>query len=147
MRFTFSAVLLLVASSLSWAQMDQTVDTTITIDNMASNAYVLTDSEGESVGEVGSGNAAWTLHVGHRYRVINNGELLFHPFELRSDKAILLAQGDTEGTFEEKTDVNFVSDDVGISFTLTPELAEVLMSYRCAYHPRMTGFITVDRGL
>ena len=104
-------------------------------------------SEGERVGKVGSANAAWTLQVGHRYRVVNNGELLFHPFELRSDESVLLAQGKTEGTFEEHADVNFVSDDAGITFTLTPELAGVLTTYRCAYHSRMTGPITVESGL
>ena len=146
MRFTILAVLLWLTSSSAWAQGSR-VDTTVTVDNVASSAYILTASEGENVAELGSNNAAWTLQVGHRYRIVNNGELLFHPFELRSDEDILLAQSDTEGMFEKNPGVNFVSDDAGVSFTLTPELAEVLTSYRCAFHPRMTGTIAVKGGL
>ncbi len=143
MRFIFLAALLSFALSSAWAQLDQ-VDTTIIVDNVGANAYVLTASEGENVAELGSDNAAWTLQIGRRYRIVNNGERLFHPFELRSDEAVLLAQGDLEGTFEESADVEFISDDAGINFTLTPELAEVLTSYRCTFHPSMTGKITVD---
>lgn len=142
----FLAASLLIFSSFTWAQTEP-VDTTITIDNAASNAYILVAADGERVGEIGSENTGWTLQIGHRYRVVNNGELLFHPFELRSDEDVLLAQGETEGTFEENKDVKFTSDDVGVSFTLTPELAEVLTSYRCAYHPRMMGLITAKDGL
>ena len=143
MRFTILAVLLLLTPSSAWAQEGQ-VAATITVDNVASKAYVLTSSEGESVGELGVENTSWTLQIGHRYQIINNGELLFHPFELRGDEDILLAQSDTEGTFEEDAGVTFISDDAGVSFTLTPELAEVLTNYRCAFHPRMTGTITVN---
>ncbi len=144
MRLLLLASVLFMISSLALAQTDNPVDTTITIDNVGATAYVLMDAEGVGVAEVGVENAAWTLQVGQRYRIVNNGELLFHPLELRSDTDILLAQGDPEGTLEGDTEINFVSDDEGVTFTLTPELAESLTTYRCAYHPVMTGSISVD---
>lgn len=141
------ATVLFTISSLALAQTDKPVDATITIDNVGSTAYVLTDTEGASVAEVGVENAAWTLQVGQRYRVVNNGELRFHPLELRSDTGVLLAQGDLEGTLEGDAEINFVSDDEGVTFTLTPELAELLTTYRCTYHSAMTGPIVVDTAL
>lgn len=141
---SFFAAMFFAISSLALAQADTPVDATITVDNVGATAYMLVDAAGESVGEVGAENAAWTLQVGHRYRVVNKGELLYHPFELRGDTDILLAQGDSEGTFEGDKEVNFVSDNEGVRFTLTPELAELLTNYRCGYHPVMTGSISVD---
>ena len=142
-RLILAAVLFMI-SSLALAQTDKRVDATITIDNVGATAYVLTDAEGASVAEVGVENAAWTLQVGERYRVVNNGELLFHPLELRSDTDVLLAQGNPEGMLEGDAEINFLSDDDGVTFTLTPELAKLLTTYRCTYHSAMTGPIVVD---
>lgn len=141
------AAILFIILSLALAQPDKPVNATITIDNVGATAYVLTNAKGASVAEVGVENAAWTLQVGQRYRVVNNGELLFHPLELRSDTDVLLAQGDPEGILEGDTEINFVSDDEGVTFTFTPELAELLTTYRCTYHSAMTGPIVVDTAL
>lgn len=138
---TILVTLVLLALSKVLAQADS-ADVTVTVDNVGATAYVLTDVIGENVGEVEAENTAWTLQVGRRYRVVNNGELLFHPFELRSDIDVLLAQGDLEGTLEGDAGVDFVSDDMGVTFTLTPKLAELLTNYRCTYHPTMTGTIS-----
>ena len=144
MRFIpFFVMVLLSVTSFAWAQTDgsteEPVDATITVDNVEARAFLLVNAEGEDVGSVGTKNAVWTLQVGHRYRIVNGGELLFHPFELRSDADILLAQGDTLGTFEGDSDVDFIGDAAGVTFTLTPELTAQLGHYRCAYHPVITG--------
>lgn len=141
MRVTFVAVLLVLG--LGRAQNGgAAADATITLANVAAEAYVLSAVAGENVAELGEENAAWTLQVGHRYHIVNHGGL-FHPLELRGDEDVLLAQGAPTGTFEDDPAVAFVSDEAGVRFTLTPALAEVLRRYRCTFHPLMTGEITV----
>lgn len=143
MKLTFP-VLLFALLTLASAQMDEPADVTLTINNQGAVAYILESVEGaQGVGEVGAENSAWKLEAGNRYRVVNNGGLLFHPFELRGDEGVLLAQGEPEGSFEGDTEVGFVSDEEGVTFTLTPALAEVLTNYRCTIHPVMTGAVAV----
>lgn len=133
-----SAFVLFSLLVLSSAQND--VDVTITVDNQGASAYFVTRVEGaDDVTELNENNSAWTLEVGKRYRIINNSGSA-HPFALRAGNDMLLSQ-DGSGSFVDDPEVDFVSDDEGITFTLTEALAEQLDNYVCTLHPAMTGEI------
>ncbi len=120
-------------------------DVTITINNNGASAYITVSVEGaDTVAEANAENAAWTLEPGKRYRIINQASA-GHPLQLRGDDdSVLLSQKSSEdGSLETDADINFVSDDEGVTFTLSPSLAEAVKSYRCAIHARMTGTVTV----
>jgi hypothetical protein len=134
-------------SGMVFAQDNPPADVTITIDHKGASAYFIASVEGaDSVAEVNADNAAWSLVAGKRYHIINKASA-GHPFQLRgADDGILLSQKSGEdGSLKTAAEVNFVSDDQGITFTLSPILAEAVKSYRCAIHARMTGAITVTK--
>jgi plastocyanin len=128
-----------------FAQDEVPADVTITIDNRGASAYITVSVEGaDTVAEANSENAAWTLEPGKRYRIVNQASA-GHPFQLRGEgDAVLLSQQEGEdGSLETDAEVNFVSDEEGITFTLSPSLAEAVRSYRCAFHASMTGTVSV----
>ncbi len=119
---------------------------TLTIDNRNATAYFVSAFDGaENLVPLDLDNATWNLALGMRYRIVNQGGGDFHPLELRSEGELLLSQQEaTPGSFATDEAVAFESDGEGVTFTLTPELAEVLSGYRCAYHPAMAGSIVVN---
>jgi hypothetical protein len=128
-----------------FAQDETPADVTITISNSGASAYITVSVEGgDSVAEANAENAAWTLQAGQRYRIVNQASA-GHPFQLRGedDTVLLSQQAGEDGSLETDAEVNFVSDDQGVTFTLSPSLAEAVRSYRCAFHASMTGTITL----
>jgi plastocyanin len=138
---------LMVLFSLGVFAQDETpADVTITIDNSGASAYITVSVEGaDTVAEANGENAAWTLEPGKRYRLVNQASA-GHPFQLRGegDSVLLSQQEGEDGSLETDADINFISDDEGVTFTLSPSLAEAVRSYRCASHASMTGTITVS---
>ncbi len=132
-------------------------DVILTIDNRGNSDYLVLKVEGaDGVAELNTPDPTWTLTIGTRYRIINKGRRNIHPFELidqaasgrPSDDGILLSQkARVQGRFEADPAVAWVEDDEGVTFTLTPELAQVLKGYRCGVHTRsMRGDIEVIEG-
>ncbi len=120
---------------------------TITIDNVGATAWLVTTVEGaQGIAELNTQNTAITLEPGQRYRFINNGGG-FHPLDFRDASGnFLLTQNSVQGSFENDTEVNFESDATGVTFTLTPALAEQMATYWCSVHPPMTGAINIASG-
>lgn len=122
-----------------------TADVVITVDNVGATAWEITNVEGDdNAAEENVNNTTIMLEENLRYRFVNNGGLTAHPFGFQdSNDAYLLAQGDRKGSFEESDSVDFESDDEGITFTLTPALADQIASYNCQIHVSMEGNITI----
>lgn len=130
---------LTVAALLSFALAEGDIDVTFTLDNVGFSAYVVIGAEGAEVAELNAHNALWTLEVGKRYRIVNQGGAA-HPLVLRAGQEVLLSQRGG-GSFAEDAEVAFERDDEGVTFTLTEALAQALDTYVCAFHPTMTGAI------
>lgn len=121
------------------------VDITITIDNVGSSAWEVTDVNGDdNAATLNENNTTITLRENMRYRIINNGGSA-HPFGLQdSNSDYLLAQDDRTGSFEDDPDVDFASSTDAVFFTLTPALAGELATYNCTIHVAMEGSVTVE---
>lgn len=117
-------------------------DVTVTIDNVGSTAWEVTDIKGDNTfSALNSENSDWTLKNGLRYRIINNGGSI-HPLDLRDSQGnLLLTQDGSKGSFEADTAVNFQSDQEGITFTVSAKLYPELATYHCSVHAPMTGAI------
>ena len=115
----------------------QTPPVVITLQNVGSSAWTITDVQGAAgVAELDAENTPITLTAGQRYRFINLGTVQIHPLALRGkDGEPLLNQRPQERPFETDAAVAFVADDKGMIFTLTEALAEQLSTYYCTAHP------------
>lgn len=120
------------------------VDTTLTVDNVASSAWELTDIEGDNAtAPTDEENPSITVEEGVRYRIKNDG-LDAHPIAFeRADGTVLLSQ-DGEGSYEADASVEWVDDGDTVEFTLTDSLASELSTYVCTVHDSMAGSIGVD---
>ena len=127
-------VLLLFVLGTAFAQ---NADVTVTMQNVDSSAWVVKSIKGaEGVAKLDTQNTPITLTVGKRYHFINLGTLQVHPFAIRGKNGdSLLNQHPQDRPFETDPEVNFVADDEGITFTLTPKLAAQVGSYYCTAHP------------
>jgi len=143
-KLAWTSLTLIITTLLNFAGAQEKADITLTIDNRGATAFYLSATESESqVAELEADNTPWTLTAGQRYRIVNLGGAAYHPLELRGEAGVLLSQVEgNSGTFGTDETVAFKCDDEGITFTLTPELAQALTSYHCAYHPAMTGGIS-----
>ena len=121
------------ASSAAFAQ----ADVTVTMQNVDSSAWVVKSVEGaEGVAKLNTENTPITLTTGQRYHFVNLGTLQIHPFAVRGKSGdSLLNQHPQDRPFETDPNVNFVADDTGITFTLTPKLAAQVSAYYCTAHP------------
>lgn len=156
--YSLLAALLVTAASFAGAQDEAgaaasaAADITITFTNDGARAWRVVATEGEDaerVAELRVDNAPLWLELGKRYRIVNEGGRRVHPFGLASEEGFrgpLLTQSADAGAFEADREVAFEKDDEGITFTLTPALAESLHAYYCTAHPNMTGLIEI-RGL
>ena len=67
-----------------------------------------------------------------------------HPFQIINGTNVLLSMGDTQGSFEDDSAVDFKDLGEGhIVFTFTQELANLASEYRCEFHDTMRGAITI----
>jgi len=110
-------------------------EVTITFNNQGQQAWQIINVDGADEGDIvdGSENPTVSLEEGVRY-TINNLGWIAHPLVFTdADDNILLSQVQ-EGEFDDDPDVNWEQDDDVASFTLTPELSDVLARYHCATH-------------
>lgn len=119
-----------------------TFDASITLDNAGTSAWVVTAVTGSiNAFDPSEQNPSIQLELGKRYRFINNGGTS-HPLEFRNEAgAVLLAQDNQVGAFEGDSNVNFVADGDGVTFTITQSLLDVLARYHCSIHAAMRGDI------
>ncbi|CAN5883959.1 hypothetical protein BH24DEI2_BH24DEI2_24540 [soil metagenome] len=146
-RVLLLASIALLPTALAQDAMPEGVDVVVTLTNVESVAWVVTavqvaeGVEAADVAELDVRNPTLTLTPGLRYRFDNNGGAA-HPLDFRKKNArFLLAQGNVPGSLEDDEAVDFVDDAEGVTFTLTPELAEDLALYYCTVHPDMVGDI------
>ncbi len=121
-------------------------DVTVTIDNVGTSAWEVTSVDGgNGVAPTGEENPALTLTVGTRYRFENNGGGA-HPLGFQNSSSEYLLNQDDSGSLEDNSDINYVEDDSGVTFTYTQTLADAVASYRCTVHPSMNGSVETDGG-
>jgi len=114
------------------------VDVTVTVNNVGTSAWEVTDVEGAS-GVAGSGeNPTLTLEVGTRYRFDNNGGSA-HPLGFQDGSSDYLLNQDGSGSLEGDSDIGYEEDGDGVTFTYTQSLADEVATYRCTVHPSMEG--------
>ena len=124
---------------------DQDV-TTVEFDNMGSSAYVILGIEGEgATANLNEENTGLTLRVGDRFRFNNVAGASNHPLDFRnSNRDKLLGQSNSDGIFDDNSEVNVQTDGNTISFTLTSGLAAEINGYVCSFHPGMNGEISTS---
>lgn len=120
-----------------------TQDATITLNNVGSNAYVVTGIEGDgAIAMINQNNSPIELEIGKRFTFVNNGGAASHPLDFRDSEGVkLLGQSGADGQFDDDSDVNAELSGNNITFTLTPELADAFGLYICSFHPGMTASI------
>ncbi|PWN07221.1 hypothetical protein [Rhodohalobacter mucosus] len=118
-------------------------DASITLDNVGSNAYVVTAIEGDGASAMlNQNNSPIDLEIGKRFTFVNNGGAASHPLDFRnSEGEKLLGQSGADGRFDDDADVDAELNGNNITFTLTAELAEAFGLYICSFHPGMTASI------
>ena len=128
---------------------------TITLDSIGSTAWYTVSVEGaQGVSELGeeNANATWNLSVGTRYKIINDSfenpdsGAIDHPFELHNPMGEALTSQLGAGSLEADQSINYeeAEDGSSVTFTLTQELADLVASYYCTFHPSMEGEINVQ---
>ena len=113
---------------------------TITMRNVDASAWVVTNVEpNANVTSPNEQNPPFAFTEGQRYRIDNDGGAE-HPFALQDvDGTYLLRQDTGGGSLAGESDINFVADNDGITFTFTRSLAQEADTYRCTIHPAMAG--------
>lgn len=122
-------------------------DVTITVTNVGSSAYRVSEVSGASgVAQTDTDNPALTLTVGTRYRIDNNAGINAHPFAFQNgaDEYLLRQESGETGSREGNSEINYVEDDEGITFTYTQSLADAVANYRCTFHSSMEGSVTTS---
>ncbi|WP_245846225.1 fasciclin domain-containing protein [Longibacter salinarum] len=118
-------------------------DVTVTLTNVGASAWEVANVEG-ATGVAASGeNPTLTLTVGTRYRIENNGGSA-HPLGFQNANSDYLLNQGGSGSLEGDSDINYVEDSQGITFTYTQTLADAVATYRCTIHASMEG--TVQTG-
>jgi hypothetical protein len=113
-----------------------------TLDNVGARAWEVTDVDGDDgFAEINVRNPDITLRVGTRYTIENQG-WRGHPLAFLADDGSALLTQSGDGSFEDDADVNWVDDGTTLSFTVTAELAEQLVTYVCTVHPSMEGSVS-----
>ena len=122
-------------------------DVTITVENVGTSAYEVTDVSGASgVASTGTENPSFSLTVGTRYRIDNDGGIDSHPFAFQNsnDEYLLRQESDQSGSLEGNADINYQEDDEGVTFTYTQEFADAVNNYRCTVHGTMEGSVQMS---
>lgn len=147
----FTLTLLSCSNNSTSTDMDEQEDepqteAAITLNNSGSNAYLVTNIEGNGANsEMDSPNAAITLEIGGRYTFVNEAGASSHPLDFRnSDSDKLLGQSNSSGSFDDNSEVNVTRSGDMITFTLTEGLSEELNDYICSFHPPMNGEIIIE---
>ncbi|MCS4048364.1 hypothetical protein [Salinibacter ruber] len=129
-------------------------DVTITVDNVGNSAWevagvnVTNVSQGD-VTQVGKENPNFAFEVGTRYGIVNSAGRSAHPFavETGTDEDYLLRQESGQsGSLEDDSNINYVEDEEGVTFTYTQTLADRVAAYQCTFHGSMEGNVQTDGG-
>lgn len=123
------------------------VDVVITLNSIGDTAWYVAKLEGnETVAATGidNPNAAWTLKIGSRYRVVNAAGSSAHPFELLGDLRLPLLSQIQDGNLEASAAIDYVEDREGVTFTMTADLAAAVEIYYCNFHEAMQGSVSVQ---
>lgn len=144
-------------------------DVTVTIDNVGANAWEVTETDDEDVAPTGVENPTLTLTVDTRYTFVNDGGAA-HPLAFRdAGDEPLISQEDADddgddngggsgpgysldmqllssGAFADDPEVDLVTEDDRMTFTVTGALADELNTYVCTVHPAMVGDIETEGG-
>jgi len=121
------------------------VDVTVTVNNVGTSAWEVTDVEGASGVDGGGENPTLTLEVGTRYRFDNNGGSA-HPWTFQNADDDYLLHQDDSGSLEDDSGINYVEDSEGVTFTYTQKLADAVNNYRCGVHAAMEGGVDTSGG-
>lgn len=149
---TFSLLLFTCTNNVTSTESEEEMtddpgveQTRVTLDNVGSTAYVVTNIDGNGANaEQNKENTPIELKIGQRYTFTNSAGASNHPLGFRNaDREYLIRQGNNSGAFGDDADVNVVKSGNDISFTLTDALAAQMVQYICAFHPDMTSEITV----
>jgi len=120
---------------------DTAVDTTLTLDNVGTSVWEVTDINGENAtAPIGEENPTIDVERGGRYRIENNGWSA-HPLAFEAADGTVLLSQDGEGSYEADESVDWVDDNETVEFTLTESLANELTTYVCTVHGSMEGSI------
>lgn len=124
------------------------IGATALFENNGASAYVISSIDGEGISaETGTENPDITIEAGFRYTFDNAAGASSHPLEFRdSEGNVVLGQRGDGGSFADDPDVNAVLEGNRITFTLTTELAALMVDYVCSFHPGMNGSITTVEG-
>ena len=115
----------------------------LTLDNVGSSAWEVTETNTDGVAETGVENPTLTLQTGERYVIRNDGHSA-HPLAFRDAAGDSLLSQSTAGRFEDDSAVNWEDDGNEVAFTLTDDLAGEIADYICTTHPSMVGDVEVS---
>lgn len=136
--------------ALAGAQEAAEADVTVTLSNVGASAWTVDAVDGaDGVVPTDEQNPTITLTVGTRYAFDTSGvDSDFHPFDLRdAEGAILLGQGDTEGSLEGDEAIAWEESADMVAFTVTEALAEAVAQYRCTVHATMVGSVEIAEAM
>ncbi|MEL7833765.1 hypothetical protein [Fodinibius sp. Rm-B-1B1-1] len=143
--FAFSCTNRVTDNNAESETMTDRNEGSVEFNNSGSNAYVITEINGEGIeADVNVNNVEITLTIGGRYTFDNKSGASSHPLDFRDgDGNKLLGQSNSDGTYTENGEVNVVKEGDKITFTLTPDLSDDMVDYICSFHPPMNGSINV----
>jgi hypothetical protein len=118
-------------------------DAKLLFGNSGADDYILEAVSNPAIAVLGSSDPELIFTIGKRYEIkVNN--FVSHPFQIINGTNVLLSMGDTQGSFEDDSAVDFKDLGEGhIVFTFTQELANLASEYRCEFHDTMRGAITI----
>jgi outer membrane protein assembly factor BamB len=128
-----------------WATAAAGDATTLTVDNENTTAWTVSAIDGEGAITTDGRNPTLKLRPGTRY-TIENGGWDTHPFALVDKNGNRLVSQSGDGSFDDDPDVNAVSEQAMLSFTMTAPLADAVSRYVCTVHTQsMRGPVTILR--
>jgi len=120
------------------------VDTILTLDNVGTDAWQLTNIDGDDVdAPINEDNPTIELEENVRYRIENNGWDA-HPFAFESSDGTVLLSQNGDGEYEDDETVEWINEGEEVEFTLSESLAGELSTYVCTVHGSMEGLIGSD---
>lgn len=112
----------------------------VTLDNVGSSAWEITDIDGVDGDDVtDEENPTLSFTEGERIVIQNDGGADAHPLAIVDDEGEELLSQDGEGALEDDEAIDFATDDDAIAFTVTEELADDADAYVCTVHGSMEG--------
>jgi hypothetical protein len=141
MTLTMLAVFRLTAQE---SDLPSGVDGAVTLQNVSTQGWRIVSVEGDGIHK-GSGDATIYLEIDGRYHFdVSEIDSDQFPMDFRDPQGqILFTQDDSERDEGDSgmEGANLETDEEGVTFTLTPELAERITFFRATTYPQMVGII------